>query len=430
MRRLKPHWPQCLARRKRCARQDGGCSPVKGAQRGLTVFAVFGAIVLPLFTVASPIFKTAAGLTACVATLSAVVLGLLLIVESNSQYQHGARRGVIRIMALLFTVIGLGSLVIAMTELDLGAPTDDKTIVRRGSSFRVGGDPTRIVVGRDGVLWVGDRKASIRSLDASLRQPLGAPRRIGRRLLHDLEMIGGFLFALVDEGKVVRVDPSPTGGPQTSQRYGGGGGGEIIPDGSSFWVNDRSSARVFRFSLDLKQLRTIVVNPNPMARATAIAAGGDGFLWVADGKLNNVYKVSTVTEKVVLSKAVLERPESLLVIGGILFVAHPSLGMLELIQTADGERLPGVVPIDLGPTLLVTARNFLLVCSSKTSQLSPYSSTGEPVGQALPVGVSPTDIDFGPDGEGWAVDSARGEVVQLELQGTRKGLSRANARLR
>jgi DNA-binding beta-propeller fold protein YncE len=417
MRRLKPHWPRCLSRREQGARKKDGCSPARSARWGLTLFVIYGAIGVPAFSFAGLIFKTPASIVACGCLLTALVLALILIEESEERSRSGAQRGVLVLSAIVLAVVGLASSLRAVTE-ETSEPTD-KTVVTRGSSFRVGGDPIRLVVGPDGVLWVGDRKASIRSVDASLRQPIGASRRIGRRLLHDLEMISGFLFAIVDAGKVVRVDPSPTGGPPVTRRYGGGGG-EIAPDGNSFWVNDRSSARVVRFSFDLKRLQTLVVNSNPKARATAIAVGGDGSLWVADASLNIVYKVSPVTEKVVLSTAVPERPESLLVIGEILFVAYPSLGLIERIKTTSGERLPGTMSIDLGPTLLAAAKNFLIVCNSKTSRLSPYSSsTGEPAGRELPVGVSPTDIDFGPNGEGWTVDSATGKVTPLELTAQR-----------
>jgi DNA-binding beta-propeller fold protein YncE len=344
--------------------------------------------------------------------LTALVLAVL-IVASGDERRYRSRRRAMAVIAVAFALFGVGSLVLAFTAKD--SSTGQK-ILRKGAGIKLSWKPFRLAQAPNGILWAGERNARIHSIDTSLRQPVGTTVRAGH-VLHDLEFFDGFAFATVDDGTIVRINPDPTAKTLISKQFGKGGG-EIVSTGSSLFVNDRSRAVVLQVSFDLKLLKTILVNANPRARATAIALGGDGFLWVADAGLNALYKVSLQTNKVVLSKTIPAGPSALLVINRTVFVAHPSLGFIEMRAASSGKLLPTRIRIEPGQIQLTSTSNLLFVCNSQTSRVSPVSiETGRPVGQALAVGAMPTDLDFEPGGgkTGWIANSDGAGLTPVTL---------------
>ncbi|HEY5709711.1 MAG TPA: hypothetical protein VIS51_09975 [Solirubrobacterales bacterium] len=406
----EPGRPQCLVRLRRSLRDVRK----RLAAVSILLFAIICAVVLPAFSLAQYLLvlpSRAVIVGGCF--LSAAILAIFITLESSTGNVYKPRRRPMMAMAVLFAFTSAAVLASGIIN---GNVLPQRLTAE--AAIPVGKEPFRVAKAPNEALWIGDRGGEIQSVDPSLGQPIGTPINAGQ-LLHDLEFFRGFVFATVDRGALVRFDPDPTvPRPLISLRYGSSGG-EIAAGRGSVLISDPSHARVYRFSPNLKPIEPIQVNANVEAEATAIALGEGDFLWVLDAGLNVLYKVSLETDEVVMSKRIPDGPETLLVAKGVVYIAHPSLGFIEKRDETTGKLLSRSIPIDAGPTQLGLASDLLLVCNAQTNSVASVSlDTGKQVGDAVAVGATPTDVDFGRHGstKGWVVNRRSANVTPLVVE--------------
>lgn len=403
-------------RRRWCVRQDGRSVKSVVAENGLYLFLIITGIAVQAFVVVQTALAfSRSSHTAVVAAclLTTVVLVFLLILDREKAIRPLPAKSMFLGAAIGFGIAGV--VVLALPQV-LGTKAEAKSPLRKGANIQVKRPQFKIVEGPGDGIWTGEKDGVIRSIDPSIGEPTGKPIRVGR-VLHDIAAFRGFVFATADEGKVVRIDNDPTGEAPLKKKFGEGGG-DVTGNGRTLFVSDRSQGVVFRLSLNLKLLATTRINANPNARATAIALGEDGFLWVLDAGLNALYKVSLAKNEVVDSSRIPPGPSELLVVDKKVYIAHPSRGFIEVRSAVDLDPLPGRIPIDPGRTHLATAGGLLIVSSAKSRTLSTISlDTGKPVGTGLPVGVMPTDLDFGHEDSmhGWVTSGQTGNLTPVTV---------------
>jgi hypothetical protein len=405
----KPRSLKCLVRLRRITHRSGRWL----ATRAILLFAILCGVVLPAFSVAR-LLLVLPSLAVLIggSYFSAIILAFFASLESNAGETNPSRKRLLVGLSVALAIGGSVSLAVGIINGN-ALPQRQRLVV--GHEIPIGREPVRVAEAPNGIVWIGDRSGEIQSIDASLRQPIGTPIQTGGTL-DDLAFYRGFVFATVDGGKLDRLNTDPTvPRPLVSMRYGGDGG-EIAAGRGSILVNDRSHARVYRFSTALKLTETFRVSANPKAEATAIAIGRGDFLWVIDAGLNVLYEVSLETGKVVMSKRIAVEPEALLVAGGVVYVAHPSLGFIEAFDEATGKLLPQRISIEAGQTKLSSTSDLLVVCNAQTDSVASVSlDTGKRIGSAVTVGAMPTDVDFGPHGgtTGWVANRDSGNVMPL-----------------
>jgi hypothetical protein len=297
-----------------------------------------------------------------------------------------------------------------------GEPAVGHAPVEAREAVALDGKPTAIAEGTDGTIWIAEDSGWIQAVNSSSRRQVGSALKVGQRVL-DLAAFGRFIFASLDNGELIRLDPGPSPLPTKRLRYGQGTG-KLTIGGGSIWVADQEKPRIVRVDpKTMRETKVIALSRRHNAHATALSFGSEGHLWVVDAGLSRLYKIDAATNALVFSEPILHDPEELIVAGKLIFVAYPNLRLIERIDATTGAQLAGLTTVAPGPIKLGTAGGLLFVIACLSNSVESISiRTGKRVGALLKLDDSPADVTFNRvRAEGWIANASATSATPLVL---------------